>query len=139
MDLEICKVAFNVTDVYENIEASITYYGGLDVNGGSRVLFINGDVDPWSALGLLNSTDDELPAVVVPGASHHAWTHSKQATDSKEIEDARAMIYSTVIEWLFDERSIERKQKGGMVGSLRTNSFVLSAYKPNFPGVTKEE
>lgn len=127
MDLEICKVAFNVTDVYESIEASINYYGGLDVNGGTRVLFLNGDVDPWSALGLLNSTDDELlPTVVVPGASHHAWTHMKKTTDSKEIEDARAIIYSTVTGWLFGERAIERERNGETVGSLRINSLVSS-------------
>lgn len=103
MDLEMCEVAFNVTDVYENVEASIDYFGGLDMNGGSRVLFVNGDVDPWSALGLLNSTDHGLPAITVPGASHHAWTHSIRKTDSKEIEDARKFIYSTVIGWLNDE------------------------------------
>lgn len=126
IDLEICKVAFNVMDVYENIEASINYYGGLDVNGGSRVLFINGDVDPWSALGLLNSTDRELPAVVVPGASHHAWTHSIRATDSKEIADARETIYSTVTCWLGDQYLTERKRHGGTVGPLRTNSVLSS-------------
>jgi len=119
IDLEICKVAFGVTDVYENIEASINYYGGLDVNGGSRVLFVNGDVDPWSALGLLNSTDAKFPAAVVPGASHHAWTHSKKASDSDEINTVRELIYSTVISWLHDESAAtERARRGGIGSSL---------------------
>lgn len=105
IDLEICRVAFGVTDVYENIKASINYYGGLDLNSGSRVIFVNGDVDPWSALGLLNSTDAKLPAAVVPGASHHAWTHPRKTSDSDEINTVREFIYSTVIKWLQDDES----------------------------------
>jgi serine protease 16 len=100
VDLEICRVAFNVTDVYENVQASLDFYGGLDLDGGSRVLFVNGDVDPWSALGVLNSTECRLPAAVVAGASHHAWTHVVKESDAPEINQVRNYIYSVVMDWL---------------------------------------
>jgi hypothetical protein len=100
VDLEICRVAFNVTDVYENVQASLDFYGGLDLDGGSRVLFVNGDVDPWSALGVLNSTERSLPAAVVAGASHHAWTHVVRESDAPEINQVRNYIYSVVMNWL---------------------------------------
>jgi hypothetical protein len=100
LDLEICRVAFNVTNVYENIESSIDYYGGLDVATASRVLFVNGDVDPWSELGLVDSPKSTLPTAIVRGASHHAWTHVIQETDAPEITSAREYIFSVVMDWL---------------------------------------
>ena len=100
MDLEICKVAFNITNVYENVQDSINYYGGLDVSDASRILYTNGDVDPWSALGLQDSPKDSVPAVLVKGASHHAWTHRVSAEDLPEIVVVREYIYSKVKNWL---------------------------------------
>jgi hypothetical protein len=100
MDLEICNVAFNITNVYDNVQATLDHYGGLDINDGSRVLSINGNVDPWSVLGLQSSPKYSLPVEMVEGASHHFWTHVVQETDAPEIVQVRDYIYSVVMDWL---------------------------------------
>jgi hypothetical protein len=122
MDLEICRVAFNVTNVYDNVQASLDHYGGLDISGGSRVLSVNGNVDPWSVLGLQKSPKYSLPVQLVDGASHHFWTHPVKPTDAVEIVQIRAYIYSVVMEWLgVEDRSsvIGSGKFGGSSSSLR--------------------
>ena len=111
MDLEICSQVFNIssTDVYENVQASIDVYGGkkfLD-SGASNILTVNGNVDPWSVLGLeeRDSTNYKLPVKMVEGASHHFWTHAIKDTDAVEIIKIREYIYSCVMSWLGIESS----------------------------------
>ena len=103
MDLQICQECFAIsrTEVAMNVEASHTFYGGYDI-GVSRVLSVNGDVDPWAVLALTteHSSLPELPTHWVYGASHHYWTHPVQPWDDQEVQDARALIYLKVMEWL---------------------------------------
>lgn len=99
-DLAICKAAYNITNVYENVQATRDYYGGLDISAGSRVLSVNGNVDPWSVLGLQESPNYSLPVEMVAGASHHFWTHEVKDTDAPEIHNIRSYIYSVVMDWL---------------------------------------
>lgn len=104
LDLEICEKVFNITDVYDNVQATLDRYGGLDIahTDTSRVLSINGNVDPWSMLAL-NKADETkycLPVKEVDGASHHFWTHPVKDTDAPEIVKAREYIYSVVAEWI---------------------------------------
>lgn len=102
MDLQICQAAYNFTtqQVYENIAATKDYYGGLDIRSASRVLSVNGNVDPWSTLAIQSSPRYDLPVELVAGASHHFWTHAVRDTDSPEIVQIREYIYSVVMEWM---------------------------------------
>jgi len=106
MDLEICSRLFNITsdNVYENVQASLDLYGGKTFleSGASNILTVNGDVDPWSVLGLeeSDSTNYLLPVKMVEGASHHFWTHAVKDTDAVEIIKIREYIYSCVMRWL---------------------------------------
>ena len=106
MDLEICSLLFNIssTDVYDNVQASLDRYGGKDFlnSGATNILTVDGDVDPWSVLGLeeSDSTNYKLPVKMVPGASHHFWTHAVKDTDAVAILEIREYIYSTVMTWL---------------------------------------
>lgn len=63
-----------------------------------------GDGHPaWRANSL---TDDKsfssewLPTMMVPGASHHAWTHPARPTDQPSVVAARAAIARQVDAWL---------------------------------------
>jgi hypothetical protein len=99
-DLKICQAAYNITNVYENVQATRDYYGGLEISAGSRLLSVNGNVDPWSVLGLHTSPKYSLPVQMVAGASHHFWTHQVKETDAPEIQEIREYIYSVVMDWL---------------------------------------
>jgi thymus-specific serine protease len=101
MDYEICEVAYSLTqeDVEQNIANTIEWYGDIRKRA-TRVLSVNGDVDPWSVLAILDSEDPRMPAHIVKGASHHFWTHPPNETDNQEIRDARDIIHLKVMEWL---------------------------------------
>lgn len=104
-DLEICERAFGIDRqlVPYNVQETLTYYGGWDMEG-SRILSVNGDVDPWSAQsmnigGKVNSTD--LPTYWSVNASHHFWTHEVKQSDGEGIFQTREMIHDWVIGLLF--------------------------------------
>ena len=115
-DLEVCSYAFGVAseEVKANIQQTLEYYGDKELKGGSRIISVNGNVDPWSTLARTNYTRSDvrvenslvsenalLPVYNVVGASHHFWTHPVKDTDSASVQDARTFIHETVLGWLF--------------------------------------
>ena len=118
-DLAICQAAYNITNVYENVQATRDYYGGLDISSGSRILTVNGNVDPWSVLGLHESPKYSLPVEMVPGASHHFWTHEIKDTDAPEIQHIREYIYMTVMTWLGVDETMKANQRTARKQRLR--------------------
>ncbi|GMI03158.1 hypothetical protein TrVE_jg3684 [Triparma verrucosa] len=106
-DLEMCSSVFGIDadTVSNNVDASNDFYGGWNVDS-SRILFVNGDVDPWSTLAI-TSTNPEvpdptkcLPAFWVDQASHHFWTHEVLPTDSDYVNESRKKIWKQVDQWL---------------------------------------
>ena len=123
-DLEICQVAFNIDSdtVKKNVESTLTYYGGTNLtpntgekvgpnsmiadgedslDGQKRIIFVTGDVDPWTELSFQKGNKDH-PSISVSGASHHFWTHQIKDSDSEFVVNARKEIYDTVTTWLED-------------------------------------
>ena len=108
-DLEICERVFNVSkeEVYDKVDKSNGIYGGWNIED-DRILFVNGNVDPWSALSV-TPTNGEIEegtckekSFWVEGASHHFWTHEVLDTDGEDVQEARERIHDTVIGWITD-------------------------------------
>ena len=101
-NLNLCKTLFDVREAttIQSIEFSNIKYGGRLPLGASRILYPSGQVDPWKASSILEDIDSELEAFVVPGASHHFWTHPAKPSDSKEVALARKRIDDKVKSWL---------------------------------------
>ena len=95
-----------------NVAASNEYYGGWN-SAGTRILSVNGNVDPWSSLAITGDNtdiyvvDECLPAVGTQGASHHFWTHEVLPTDSAAVNSTRELIYDQVTSWLKMDKSNE--------------------------------
>lgn len=105
--LDKCEAAFGLApeQVLQAIQLSNEYYGAdryLELKllsqmpwclsniltsarhrpRGARILFANGQIDPWSASSVRVSPDPKMePTLWVPGASHHAWTHPSKDDD----------------------------------------------------------
>ena len=77
-DLAMCSELFGLSPdaVAANVGFTNLYYGGA-APAASRVLFPNGDVDPWHALGVLRTAGANAtePTYTCYGCSHHFWTH----------------------------------------------------------------
>ncbi|EJK51289.1 hypothetical protein THAOC_29548 [Thalassiosira oceanica] len=120
MDLELCQRLFGIDpdEVRRRVDGTLTYYGGRslmpsvgpsdgaaspnlveDGDGRRRLLFVTGDVDPWSELAM-STGDSDHPVISVEGASHHYWTHEVKDTDGPNIAGARRRIHETVSGWL---------------------------------------
>lgn len=106
MDLRMCEAVFGLTpaQVQASISATNPRYGGRDIRA-TRIMYPNGDVDPWKAGGVLKTPSgvdpEDAPVLLVAGASHHFWTHPSLATDSSEVVAARQAIWAQVCERIF--------------------------------------
>jgi len=90
--------------IASNIKATNDFYGAgrpdLAPHNASRIMYINGDVDPWHGLSILTSPTPELPTLMVSGASHHAWTHPSSPADQPPVIAARTAIRKQLSVWL---------------------------------------
>lgn len=99
----ICAQVFGVSaeQTKQAVDRSNARYGGI-TPGGTRILFPSGSVDPWIANSFVSDTFSPTwePAFVVPGASHHAWTHPPKDTDTPAVVEAREIIERQVEKWM---------------------------------------
>lgn len=113
LDFEICEKAFGIEakEVKESIQSTLEYYGGWDLipgddksgalEGQKRLIFVNGDADPWSELSVDEQRgNSHVQTMTVHGASHHFWTHPVRESDDKRIVEARQAIYRHIYDWL---------------------------------------
>ncbi|KAF4670554.1 Thymus-specific serine protease [Perkinsus olseni] len=100
----LCRIGWGFTteEVAANIDRTSCKRGGLSLNA-TRILSVNGGVDPWHRLALVTSDDPALPTIWVPGASHHYWTHHGSENVDKSVARARAGIRGIVKQWLRED------------------------------------
>lgn len=98
-----CDRLFGITpdQVATQVEFSNAYYGA-SMPAGTRIMFPNGNVDPWSGLGVLKSPDNNVsePVYMADGASHHAWTHPADTIVQPSVQQAKIAVQNQVLEWL---------------------------------------
>ncbi|XP_015277190.1 PREDICTED: thymus-specific serine protease, partial [Gekko japonicus] len=100
-ELDTCQEIFNVSR--ERVQEAVTFtneYYGADHPKASRVLFVNGDIDPWHALSVLKNQSRSELALLINGTSHCANMMSSSPTDPLPLVQARKRISAQVGEWL---------------------------------------
>jgi len=97
----ICRDAFGFNWL-PRINETNFYYGGKNPIG-SRVLFVNGGLDPWSSLSITKSISPELPALFIPGTSHCANMFRAKPGDPPSLATAQALIAEQIHIWLSAE------------------------------------
>jgi len=97
VDFDICHAAFGIDSatIVNQIENTLSIYGGRKIQS-SRILFTNGEIDPWHANSVLTSPNAFEPTIWVTGASHHFWTHPSLPTDQPSVVEARQKIWNQV-------------------------------------------
>lgn len=100
-----CMTDFGIAQHETNasIAATNAHYGADRpdlVHNATRIFYVNGDVDPWSGLSILPGSHSSLPTLLVPGASHHFWTHPSKPTDQPDVVYARRLIREQLKRWL---------------------------------------
>ncbi|VDO80010.1 unnamed protein product [Haemonchus placei] len=91
-DLNSATIAAHVAHIND-------YYGGRNMKS-SYIILPNGNIDPWHALGKLNSTISTIVPVVIDGAAHCADMYPSTPNDSPAMTEARKTIATTLQQWL---------------------------------------
>jgi len=109
--LTICD-SFNISgkEVQKSIQSTNEHYGALEPIGpdgqvGSCVLWVNGEVDPWSELGVLEAPVPEQPVLHVPGASHCAWIYPESRIAQDSVFQARQIVRNQTLTFLSQQCS----------------------------------
>eukprot|EP00495_Collosphaeridae_sp_1-RS-2012_P007174 TRINITY_DN6909_c0_g1_i1.p1 TRINITY_DN6909_c0_g1~~TRINITY_DN6909_c0_g1_i1.p1 ORF type:complete len:74 (+),score=1.66 TRINITY_DN6909_c0_g1_i1:253-474(+) len=64
--------------------------GGLTPNI-TRILWVNGEIDPWASQAVIQTDIPGQDTLWVIGASHHAWTHASLDTDLESVVAVRVI------------------------------------------------
>ena len=75
------------------------YMGGQAI-ASSRIVFVNGNVDPWHALSLYNSTQPEQPSVFINGTAHCRNMYPSRPTDPPALVEARKKIDALLADFM---------------------------------------
>uniref|UniRef100_A0A8D0H590 Serine protease 16 n=1 Tax=Sphenodon punctatus TaxID=8508 RepID=A0A8D0H590_SPHPU len=104
--LNLCSQVFGISpgSVLQAVAFTNEYYGA-DHPKASRVLFVNGDIDPWHALSVLKNQSRSEQAIYINGTSHCANMRPSSSTDPLPLILARTHINDHVREWLKLARS----------------------------------
>ncbi|XP_042299520.1 thymus-specific serine protease-like [Sceloporus undulatus] len=99
--MDVCKEAFNISSRSAQDAVSFTNeYYGADHPKATRVLFVNGDVDPWHSLSVLEDQSSSERAILINGTAHCADMNMPSNTDPLPLVEARKKINAQVGEWL---------------------------------------
>uniref|UniRef100_W5L684 Serine protease 16 n=1 Tax=Astyanax mexicanus TaxID=7994 RepID=W5L684_ASTMX len=102
-EIQLCPLLFSIPQhtLPSNIAFTNLYYGG-DQPQTQRVLYVNGDTDPWMALSVVrNGTNkDKHRAILIHSSAHCADMNPTRARDRASLLQARQEIESLVEAWL---------------------------------------
>ncbi|XP_064612363.1 thymus-specific serine protease-like [Liolophura sinensis] len=110
MDLDsntvICEEIFEIpaAEVAKRVTFTNEFYGS-NRPSGSRIIFVNGSIDPWHALSVLKNLADEEIAVFINGTSHCQNMGSNRPGDAAALRAARMEIDTIVGKWLEEAQS----------------------------------
>lgn len=105
--MDIYGPQFNQDAILSAVEWSNTYYGGKDItsSSASNIVFPNGSIDPWHALGITTSfSSKSLEAIFITGTAHCANMYPPRDSDVAELKEARVKISNMIGKWLQESR-----------------------------------
>uniref|UniRef100_A0A8C1UTZ9 Serine protease 16 n=2 Tax=Cyprinus carpio TaxID=7962 RepID=A0A8C1UTZ9_CYPCA len=98
--LQQCADIYNLsTSLDDAIQQTNEEYGGYDIRT-TRIVFPNGSIDPWHALGVTQDITSDLPAVFIKGTAHCANMYPARAEDLPQLSLARDHIFILLQKWL---------------------------------------
>ncbi|CAF2126984.1 unnamed protein product [Rotaria magnacalcarata] len=90
---------FNDNLLERGIDFTNAFYGAEGFSG-SRVLFVNGAIDPWHALSFTKDPPNNNTAIFLSSTAHCADMYPDAETDPQELKQARQTISDTIGQWL---------------------------------------
>lgn len=95
---DIFGARFSADLLRDAVRRTNTLYGALKLRL-ERVVFPNGSIDPWHALGITTNGTGNA-AVYIQGTAHCADMYPPSDKDSAELREARRLIEQHLLSWL---------------------------------------
>ncbi|KAF0715838.1 Aste57867_3148 [Aphanomyces stellatus] len=95
---KVCEGLFGKGHNFNNLDAINEWLGG-NRPATQNVTFLNGNVDPWYPMGLLdkaNLHDESNTVVVIDGTAHCRDMYAPQVNDTKAIQNAQRIVAENV-------------------------------------------
>ncbi|XP_059142067.1 putative serine protease K12H4.7 [Physella acuta] len=96
---DIFGSSFNDALINATAKRSNDDYGALGIKV-SKVLFPNGSIDPWHALGVTQDLNPDARAIYINGTAHCANMYPSSPDDPIQLVQARKEIQYTIGQWL---------------------------------------
>lgn len=100
---KICTLSFgeefNEASIEQAVNETNELYGGLKPNV-ENVIFVNGELDPWHRLGILEDVSYNAVAKVIPRSSHCLDLLPNREGDSEELRETRGYIKYLIKHWI---------------------------------------
>lgn len=125
---ERCQKKFGITpDFYR----TVMMYGGSKFSTATNIIFSNGELDPWSALGVLEPPNDNLVVIIIPGVAHHVDLRFASTTDTRAVKQARAIEKNYIRQWISQNRPRpqRKKDKEPRVITMKRQTVFFNAYR----------
>ncbi|XP_037068422.1 LOW QUALITY PROTEIN: putative serine protease K12H4.7 [Pollicipes pollicipes] len=90
---------FNRSFIDASVAATNVNYGARALRT-KRVVLVNGSIDPWHAMGLTESADDQRPAIYINGTAHCANMYPARPEDLPDLVSARQRVGDLIGQWL---------------------------------------
>lgn len=89
---------FDKKTVEDGVKATNALYGGRNPKI-TKVVYVNGDTDPWHTLSVLKNLSDDAPAILIPKSSHCEVMFDIQ-NESIAMKQAKTKIKSLIKSWI---------------------------------------
>ena len=84
---------FDQSAIEEGIKWTEMNYGGRNISKDTQnIVFPNGSIDPWHALGILQSVNLYTTAIFIEGTAHCANMYPPREEDPQDLINARELI-----------------------------------------------
>lgn len=97
--VDIFGAKFNRNFIELSIDRTNNIYGALDIEV-TNVVFVQGSIDPWHALGITKTLEQGAPAIYIDGTAHCANMYPASPNDLPQLSAAREQIRDFIDMWL---------------------------------------
>lgn len=99
---DMCTAAFGPMNTSAFVNETNMLYGGRDLqpSDATNIVFVNGNIDPWHALGVTKNISSALQAVFIDGTAHCANVLPTLPTDTSALKIARMKVQKHISQWL---------------------------------------
>ncbi|XP_074048644.1 putative serine protease K12H4.7 isoform X2 [Macrotis lagotis] len=97
---EVFDSRFDLDSLLKSIKKTNKHYYMPLIRTGRRILFPNGDLDPWHALSINSRRKRNLVGISIKNSSHCEAMSENDKDDPQNLENARHFIFRTLFRWL---------------------------------------